>query len=323
MNIEKLKEGMVIKNYKELCNLLGLKVLNGKSKVYQIQNMERYFSYHKNGNKFIIDEIYDTPKLKEDKRIIGDRSKYTQDFEIIMTGLLYNKMDEDSVVMSRGQLYKAMSLVNSRYSYGRQNINSISEELKMNDDYVYDFYNNSNSKLRSVLESNLRSCYNRGLLYWRPSISVCVKEPIVVYDVLGKIKSIDSAIMHREAEDIEIKLILGVEDKVLAMMGFYSKQEAFLKGKWREFKKKVEKDLKKDTSIQYYYDSYTIVFNNNVIKNRWEDINENIEESRIKLNSSIIKSLIESSVKRSEKINSNKDEYLDSQKTLINKFIKK
>ncbi|KQC91222.1 hypothetical protein AM596_15810 [Clostridium perfringens CP4] len=64
MEIENLTEGMEIKNYKELCNILNIKVSDGNSKKKQLNELERYCSYHRNGFKYIIDEIFEIPKPK-------------------------------------------------------------------------------------------------------------------------------------------------------------------------------------------------------------------------------------------------------------------
>lgn len=85
MNIGKLKAEQVIKNYKELCNILNEKVKGGKSKQLQLKDFERYFKYHKEGNKFIIDKIYDKPK----KKINNRKPKYFKSCK--MDTLLYNK----------------------------------------------------------------------------------------------------------------------------------------------------------------------------------------------------------------------------------------
>lgn len=68
--------GMVIKNYKELCNLLGQEVKSGKSKKLQLEDFKRYFDWEKSGQKFIITDIYDTPLTKEDRRKLGNNSMY-------------------------------------------------------------------------------------------------------------------------------------------------------------------------------------------------------------------------------------------------------
>lgn len=76
----KLYINAIFKNYKELCNVLDEPVKTGKSKQLQIKNWERYFSYEKYGNKFIITKIFETPLEKVDQRTYGNRSKYVQPF---------------------------------------------------------------------------------------------------------------------------------------------------------------------------------------------------------------------------------------------------
>lgn len=75
MNLENIKEGMIITNYKELCKLLGMNVKSGKSKQLHLKEFERHVKYHKNGNSFVIDEIYTKPLPKTDKRG-GNNAKY-------------------------------------------------------------------------------------------------------------------------------------------------------------------------------------------------------------------------------------------------------
>lgn len=72
INTSNLRIGQVIKNYKELCALLGEEVKTGKSKQLQIDNMKRFFEWEKAGQKFIITDIYDTPLPKVDGRSSGN-----------------------------------------------------------------------------------------------------------------------------------------------------------------------------------------------------------------------------------------------------------
>ena len=57
MNIENLIVGMEIKNYKALCELLSEPIKGGDSKKAQMKQWEQYFTWHKVGNKFVIDKI--------------------------------------------------------------------------------------------------------------------------------------------------------------------------------------------------------------------------------------------------------------------------
>lgn len=67
--INELYIGQEFANYGKLCEFLGEKYKKGgKSKVCQLNDFKRFFSFEKSGNKFIITEIYDTPKKKIDNR---------------------------------------------------------------------------------------------------------------------------------------------------------------------------------------------------------------------------------------------------------------
>ena len=68
MKIENLKVGMVIKNYKELCKLLEIEEKGGSSKKCQMNKLSVCCKFHKEGQKIIIDEIYDTPLPTYDGR---------------------------------------------------------------------------------------------------------------------------------------------------------------------------------------------------------------------------------------------------------------
>jgi len=100
MNLEniikiKLSIDMAIKNYKEMCFLLEEKEKQGKSRLLQIANWERYFKWHKDGQKFIIDEVFEMPIEKIDNRgkSIGSKNNSRKYFPSF---LIYEK-DENKI----------------------------------------------------------------------------------------------------------------------------------------------------------------------------------------------------------------------------------
>ena len=74
-NIEKIYKGQRINNYKVLCDLVGWKVSAGDSKSYQLKDLKRYCKYKKDGNAFIIDEIFNIPKEKPPTKHKRDSNK--------------------------------------------------------------------------------------------------------------------------------------------------------------------------------------------------------------------------------------------------------
>lgn len=81
MNIDNLKEGMIIKNYKELCKVLKIKPTGGSSKKAQLKELAMFVDYEKQGIKYLINEIYAFPKEKEDKRKVKTEKRFKKHYE--------------------------------------------------------------------------------------------------------------------------------------------------------------------------------------------------------------------------------------------------
>ena len=56
------------KNYKAICEAMGWKPVGGDTKVKHLKELESICKYHKDGYKFIVEEIYETPLPIVDKR---------------------------------------------------------------------------------------------------------------------------------------------------------------------------------------------------------------------------------------------------------------
>ena len=80
MKIENLKERQVINSYSELCRLLDIKKKSSNSKILQLWDLQRYCNYYKEGNKFIIKQIYTEPYRELSEKYI----------QIFVLKILYN-----------------------------------------------------------------------------------------------------------------------------------------------------------------------------------------------------------------------------------------
>lgn len=59
MNLNNLKPGMRIKNYRELCRLMELPIKTGEAKIKQIKEINEYITYDKDKYAFIVKTIND------------------------------------------------------------------------------------------------------------------------------------------------------------------------------------------------------------------------------------------------------------------------
>ena len=116
IDVSNLYVGQVFKNYKELCSALGEKVMAGNSKKAQLKDWERYFLYTKDGHKFIINKIYDTPKEKDDRRILGNNAAYYIDYiEILLLNLFaeYAGQGQRTLLLSKSKLLYLLKMINT------------------------------------------------------------------------------------------------------------------------------------------------------------------------------------------------------------------
>jgi hypothetical protein len=109
----------------------------------------------------------------------------------------------------------------------------------------------------------------------------------------------------REATETEKRFIIHTEREVLLEMKLESKSDAVRYGLWESFKNKVNAIILKELNIDYYYNSYKIIFNQDHILQKYEEFIDDLllskeerEETQKILNEAIIERLNDNSSKR-------------------------
>lgn len=273
MQIDKLKQGMEFKNYKALCEFLGVKPKTGKAKQLQMLDLERFVELHKIGNKIIVDEVLTMPAEKNDKRKdpkkISNNSTYSKDIQSLIVSLLAGT-EGHAVYLPVNRMLRVLDMVNCNYSEAKKAIPKLSEITQVPEAYCYDFFNNNNIQLKKKIETALKGLANRALVSYKQSISVCVLVSDIEFTSTGDIKvnpkSKNECVgayhrEHREATELEEKMILRAKEEVLEEFKCSTLQYVFLTGRWAEFQKKVNALLLERANIEYYYDCYKIIYN--------------------------------------------------------------
>ena len=224
--------------------------------------------------------------------------------------MLYKNRTE-SMLISKGMLYKTMNLVNENYLLGRNNMTKLSEITEIPQTSIYDFYDYNSVKLRDTVERNLKHCRNRSLLIYESVMCVAIQEVLIAYNELnkpildehGRVVS-ENRLTYREATKQEKQVILKYEDEVKTELGLKDNQEIFLKGKWKYFKQQVENKLKEaNTNIKFYYEAYKITWNNDKIDEEYNKIKEEIKIKEIEnnINHNMVESIKKSTMRRHDK----------------------
>ena len=271
INTGKLIIGMTIKNYKELCVLLDEEIKTGKAKQLQLKNWKRYFDWEKDGQKFIITDIYDTPLPKEDLRRKGNNSIYKNYIELILLQYL-SKQEGYKKTFTKRNWLELLGMINSKY--GKEPKIKLKQlDNSITDQEITLFYIRSNKKLERVLHDALRNLQKEKL------IIVEFETVIVSIDALGK--------EHRFlANDYQKKKILHTERYILKnVMQYENMFYVYIKNKSKEHYGKVNEKLNEMYGWKYYYKQIKIIYEK-------PDIVDAISSKEIMLQKEILNSKI-------------------------------
>ena len=132
MNISGLHKDLIIKNYKELCGILGVEVKKGKGRDLQIEDWKRYFCFERDGHKYIITKIYDESLTKENKKSNGgilsriSQGKYSREmFPLVKNFVAKNDIE----YISKGVMMRKLKLKNGNYDVAMNNPEATAEYL--------------------------------------------------------------------------------------------------------------------------------------------------------------------------------------------------
>lgn len=127
-------------SYKDMCTKLGLPVLDGHSKTAQLEQLSRYFKWERQGNKYIVTEVYNTPQKYNERR--GKNRSLTEYQYLFNTVLLYQlvfgERDEENhncVSFTKTELRQNLfKLINRDYYNIRKDIGRASRETGLTEE---------------------------------------------------------------------------------------------------------------------------------------------------------------------------------------------
>lgn len=301
MRISNLQQGMILKNYKELCKVLEIPVkAGGDSKKAQFKELERYVKYHKEGNKIIIDEILSEVKAKVDNRANnkgGNNVIYANDIEVLLMDTLINTTDQQKelgrVGFSKSYLYLRLGLVNDNYKPTSDKVLQLSDALNVPYQAINECYNTTNGKLWNTVKTGLNAMRNKALINWDFSYNMVFKKDI------KDIKSyMNDSIQVASIDDRE--LIRSCELRALKELNIPTKTKVFTTKRWNEFKELVTEYIQEVyPNLLHYYESIVIYFKPEEIMEAFMSLDDkNLYDIKQNLNGNISSGLDRTIVNR-------------------------
>lgn len=273
---DNLKVGQIIKNYKELCKILNIEYKKGSSKSNQLKKLEEFIIYHKEGNKFIIDEIKNNDIVLMDKRKLGNTSKTSIEIGEIILYKLLTEYRGKVVSMTTTELLYRMNIVTKKYKVLSRDIELFKIETGIDFKYINQFKVKIGYQINRRIDSALRRLQNSGYILYDKNTHLKFKgkNSIIVLE-----KEVDK----KNFRDAKLKAFKILNEK-RAEEGKETIQDMsiiFMYGESKRFTRLVCEELKNyyDAECISFWDGYIITTTKLALKTLVDDIryNKNIE----------------------------------------------
>lgn len=264
LDITGLSVGMVVPNYRKMCELLGDRERTGDAKICQLRRWGNLFRYEREGNKFRILEVSESIPVSVPRK---RRGEYIHYIEPVLIDYICRSGGEDRrISLIRKELLCVVGLVNKRYlTCGRAGEiygdisgfeidESVKEDLVTEDGVkfecsdMYWFRTKAARRLNDILYSVLRSMRERGV------IDMDYEYVLIVTDENGNARS-------KVASDRQTRTVMDVEADVLKDMDIRNFRSIQFTGRSREFYDRVNKILNKEYGWKRAFRRTVVVLN--------------------------------------------------------------
>lgn len=351
--IEILKGKREFKNYKDLCNHLGWEISAGNVKKKQMKELDLICRFSKNGNKFIIEEIYEDRADAEFKKAC--RVKYMDNLENIIMGYLLLKGDGRKCISSKSNFMKEVGLINANFNLCKEYQFKTAQLLGVDIRTVSEYFNLNTKSLKADLERAMKNLSKMKLIDYNMVTLLCKYEKLNDIDRYvfeenkdekgNKISKTyithDGVEKFTVATDEERDILLMAGREALEVLGFKDISEVYAKGQANLYYKIIEGFVRhKIQNYKFSYEGYDIIYREEIIKQelsrrgypQWTDLDK--ENNILAINEGTAKKLEVNANKRKskaekeknlskKKINRIHDEYINETKTLNKTVIKK
>lgn len=171
-----LTNGMIVHNYKDMCEILGEPVCAGNTKIAQLKRWRRYFDYKQVGHKFRIVEIYKKP-LEDISVKRNRRGVYLDCVQPLLIDILV--CNKGKICVTPVELAYKLGMVNRSYLLNSRKYSDIFVFEKNNDSIdiqfedsslkvsaadLFYFFGKTRMKINSILNSALLSMEKHGII---------------------------------------------------------------------------------------------------------------------------------------------------------------
>lgn len=274
-NKQEIYVGREFKNYPELCRTLEIEPDGGNKKKKFLKELQLYLNYEMQDRKYIITEIYEKPKIMEER--IASNAKYIDFVQHILLSYL-SKQKEEVAYVTQQNLWTILGMVNEHYFPMRENkeeLLSLDENMDMFN--INNFFQRSNLKFRDIIRSCITSLKRRKIIMCEETFRIGTGQQIT---------STFESIEYHDATDTEKRYILRTQHDLLKKYGCRDEFELFFKKNKDNYYKELQDIYLQNKGWKNVFFCYKLIFDKEVVT---EEVNE--QEKIMQLNNIILEAL--------------------------------
>lgn len=248
LDITGLTAGMLVPNYRKMCELLGDRVRTGDAKACQLRRWEKLFRFERNGNGYFITEVFTHNDVGVPEKRSGKYIQYVE--PLLIDHLCRHGGAVHRISITRKALCSVLGLVNEHYITsgkkgelygdftGFEIAEGVDDDLVTEDGKVFKcgdvfwFKIKIGKRLNNIVDYALRSMQRRGV------ITVDTEYAVTVVDENGVTRT-------HTATDEQVRDITAMENRVLKKMDIASERSLRSANKRWEFYDRMNKALSK------------------------------------------------------------------------------
>ena len=269
------------KNWKEICEAIGWKTTGGDYKKARVNELETVCKYHKEGNKFVIEEILSQPNTIPDSR----QEDYIPLIENLILNLCYGETFQigfDGYIrVSMGRIARAVGLFNENFAQCRRMVKKTSKYLDTNVNTTKEYFDNVKRSACGKIETALKNLDKKATVSWSKITMIAEVKELDDYSTIendGEEKVVKNTVeSHRKATDEELDFIRDTRKEVYIRYNVKDAKQAKFSPKAKQISRDIKKDLLKK-NISYYYEAYEIRFNPKYVEYDLQQFNLSYEE---------------------------------------------
>ncbi|EOU2050682.1 hypothetical protein CYK80_12340 [Clostridium perfringens] len=282
-DLKQLTNGLIFKNWKEVCGFMGWKETGGDYKKAKLKELDTMCKWHKEGNKIVVDEVYEN-NVKFEDNTRARKGKYNVEVGSSVLAVVASKEDNDGVVyLTQKELIVQTALANGRL---------------FSDHYAEGFSKLEVISYKDIAKKMTYKAIDNGLK-WLNSARVLKNDKVKIGNVLNPETG---EYELRELDSKEGAMIFEGEQKILRELGYDNIFTVMVKNEFESFGNRVTEYVYNNygLDISYYYSAVRFIITKFSFERGLELATKKLDLKK-ELWDKTHKALVESAVLRKEK----------------------